>query len=58
MKNGLLPFDPVKTTTNYVVGEGGSEHPDFEHVMIRISAKYPHNCHIRYSPYNVARKKK
>ena len=27
-------------------------------VMLRKSAKYHHNCHIRYSPYNLARKKK
>ena len=57
-KNGLLPFDPAKITTNYVVGEDGTEHPDFERVMLRKSAKYHHNCHIRYSPYNLARKKK
>ena len=57
-KNGLLPFDPAKIITNYVVGEDGTEHPDFERVMLRKSAKYHHNCHIRYSPYNLARKKK
>ena len=57
-KNGLLPFDPAKIKTNYVVGEDGTEHPDFERVMLRKSAKYHHNCHIRYSPYNLARKKK
>ena len=56
-KNGLLPFDPVKITTNYVVGEDETEHPDFERVMLRKSAKYKHNCRIRYSPYNLARKK-
>ena len=26
--------------------------------MLSKSAKYHHNCHIRYSPYNLARKKK
>ena len=57
-KNGLLPFDPAMITTNYVVGEEWTEHPDFERVMLRKSAKYHHNCHIRYSPYNLARKKK
>ena len=57
-RNGLLPFDPGKITTNYVVGEDGTEHPDFERVMLRKSAKYHHNCHIRYSPYNLPRKKK
>ena len=45
-KNGLLPFDPAKITTNYVVGEDGTEIPDFERVMLRKSAKYYHNCHI------------
>ena len=48
-KNDLLPFNPAKITTNYVVREDGT-------VMLRKSAKY--NCHIRYSPYNLARKKK
>ena len=57
-KNGLLPFDPVNITANYLVGEDETEHPDFERVMLRKSAKYHHNCHIRYSPYNLARKKK
>ena len=57
-ENGLLPFDPSKIKTNYIVGEDGTEHPDFERVMLRKSAKYHHNCHIRYSPYNLARKKK
>ena len=38
-KNGLLPFDPAKITTNYAVGEDGAEHPDFERVMLRNSAK-------------------
>ena len=57
-KNGLLPFDPANITTDYVVGEDGTEHPHFERVMLRKSAKYHHNCHIRYSPYNLARKKK
>ena len=41
-KNGLLPFDPASITTNYVVGEDGTEHSDFEHVMLRKSVKY-HN---------------
>ena len=57
-KNGLLPFDPAKIRTNYTVGEHGTEHPDLEHVMLRKSAKYHYNCHIRYSPYNFGRKKK
>ena len=57
-KNGLLPFDPVKITTNYVLGEDGTENPDFERVMLRKSAKYHHNCHIQYLPYNLAREKK
>ena len=57
-KNCLLPFDPVKNTTDYAVGEDGTEYPDFERVMLREPAKYNHNCHIRYSPYNLARKKK
>ena len=57
-KNGLIPFDPAKITNNYVVGEDGTGHPDFERVMLRKSAKYHHNCHIRYSPYNLATKKK
>ena len=56
-KNSLLPFDPAKITNNYVVGDG-TEHLDFERVMLRKSGKYHHNCHIRYSPYNLARKKK
>ena len=34
-KNGLLPFNLAKITTNYVVGEDGTEHPDFERVMLR-----------------------
>ena len=57
-KNGLLPFDPSEIKTNYIVGEDGTKDPDFERVMLRKSAKYHHNCHIRYSPYNLARKKK
>ena len=57
-KNGLLPFDPAKITTDYVVGEDGTEHPNFERVLLRKSAKYHHNYHIRYLPYNLARKKK
>ena len=57
-KNCLLPFDPVKITSNYAVGEDGTEHPDFERFMLREPAKYHHKCHIRYSPYNIARKKK
>ena len=57
-KNGLLPFDLAKITTYYVVGEDGTENPDFESVRLRRSAKYHHNCHIRYSPYDLARKKK
>ena len=56
-KNGLLPFYLAKITTNYVVGEDGTEQPDFEHVMLQKLAKY-HNCHIRHSPHNLARKKK
>ena len=44
-KYGLSPFDPAKITTNYVV-----EHPNFGRVMLRKSAKYHHNCLIRYSP--------
>ena len=57
-KNGLLPFNPAKITANNVVGEDWTEHPDFEHVMLRKSPKYHHNCHIQYSPYNLAWKKK
>ena len=57
-KNGILPFDPANITTNYAVREDGTEHPDFERVMLRKSAKYHHNCLTRYSPYNLARKKK
>ena len=57
-RNGLLPFDPAKITINYVVGEDGTEHPDFERAMLRKSAEYHRNFHIRYSPYNLARKKK
>ena len=57
-KNGLLPFDPAKITTDYVVGEDGTEYPNFERVLLRKSAKYHHNCHIRYLPYNLASKKK
>ena len=56
-KNCLLPFDPAKITTNYVVGKDGIEHPDFKHFMLRKSAEYHHNCNIRYSPYNLTRKK-
>ena len=37
-KNGLLPSDPAKITTNYVLGEDGTEHHDFERVMRRKSA--------------------
>ena len=48
----------VYITTNYVVGEDVTEHPDFEHVMLRRSTKYENNCLIQYSPYNLARKKK
>ena len=55
-KNGLLPFDSANIATNYVVGEYGTEHPDVERVMLSKSAKY--NDHIRYSPYNLASKKK
>ena len=57
-KKGLLPFNPAKITTNYVLREDGSKHPDLERAMFRKSAKYHHNCHIRYPPYNLARKKK
>ena len=57
-KNGLLPFDPAKIATKYVVGEDGTEHSDFDCVLLRKLAKYHHNCHIRFSPYNLARKKK
>ena len=57
-KKGLLPFNPAKITTNYVLREDWSNHPDFERVMLRKSAKYYHNCRIRYPPYNLARKKK
>ena len=57
-KNGLLPFDPGRITINYVAGEAGTEHSDFERVMLNKSAKYHHHCHIRYSPYNLARKEK
>ena len=57
-KNGILPFDPANITTSYVVREDGTEHPDFEGVMLRKSPKYHHNCHTRYSPYNLAWKKK
>ena len=57
-KNDLLPLDPAKITINYVVGKDGTEHPGFECVMLRKSAKYHHSCHIRYSPCNLARKKK
>ena len=52
-KNGLLPCGPAKITTNQE-----TENPDFKHVMLRKSAKYHHNCHIQYSPCNLARKKK
>ena len=45
-KNDILPFDPAKIKTNYVVGEDGIQHPDFDRVMLRKSAKYHHNCHI------------
>ena len=38
-KNGLLHFYPAKITTNYVEGDG-TEHADFERVMLRKSAKY------------------
>ena len=58
LKNGLLPFDLEKIAANYVVGKNGTEHPGFELAMLRKSAKYYHNCHIRYSQYNLARKKK
>ena len=57
-KNGLLPFDPGRITINYVAEEAGTEHSDFERVMLSKSAKYHHHCHIRYSPYNLARKEK
>ena len=56
-KNGLLPFNPAKITTNYVV-EDGTEHPNFELVMLKKLAKYHHNCYIQYSLYNLATKKK
>ena len=45
-KNDLLPLDPAKITINYVVGKDGTEHPGFECVMLRKSAKYHHSCHI------------
>ena len=57
-KNGLLPLDPAKITINYVVGKDGAEHPGYECIMLRKWAKYHHSCHIRYSPYNLATKKK
>ena len=57
-KNDLLPFDTKKITTSYVVGEDGTGYPDFKHVMLRKSSKYHYNCHIRYSPCNLTRKKK
>ena len=57
-KNGLLPLDPAKITINYVVGKDGAEHPGIECVMLRKSAKYHHSCHIGYSLYNLATKKK
>ena len=57
-KNGLLLFDPAKTTTSYNVEKDGTEHPDFERFMLKKSAKYHHSYHIRYSPYNLARQKK
>ena len=44
----LITFDPAKITTNYDVGEDGTEHLHFERVMLRKSGKYHHNCHIRY----------
>ena len=57
-KNGLLPFGPAKFTANYVVAEDGAKHPDFKHAMHRKSAENHHNCRIRYSSYNLTRKKK
>ena len=57
-KNGLLPFDSAKFTANYVVAEDGAKHPDFKHAMRRKSTENHHNCRIRYSSYNLTRKKK
>ena len=57
-KNGLLPFDPGRITINYVTEEAGTEHSDFKRVMLSESAKYHHHCHLRYSPYTLARKEK
>ena len=57
-KNGLLPFNPAKIIINYVVRQDGTENPDFKGVMLIKPAEYHHNCNIRYSPYNLARKKK
>ena len=58
LKNGLLPFDPGKITTNYVVEEDATEHPDFEHVILKKSAKFHYNCHIQYSPYKLGKEGK
>ena len=30
-KKGLLVYDPAKIATNYVVGENGTEHHNFNH---------------------------
>ena len=54
----LLTFDPVTIRTKYAVGEDGTEHPDFESIILRKLAKYYQNCHIGYSPYNLVRRKK
>ena len=37
LKKGLLVFDPAKIETNYVVGENGTEHHNFNH----------HDCHAQ-----------
>ena len=55
-KNGVLPFDSSKITSENAVGSDGKEHPDFKSPMVRYKAKYHHNCHIRFSPYNLKRK--
>ena len=39
-KHVLLTFDPVTIRTNCAVGEDGTEHPDFESIILRKLAKY------------------
>ena len=40
-----------------MIGEDGIRHPDFKGSMDANNAQYHHNCHIRYTPFKMERKK-